>query len=288
MRWHRSRCPPPGARHPLPAADGEVVLRVLATTATYTDLLVLRGNYMPRFPPPVTPGYDGCAVVHAVGQGVSGLKVGDAVITMPQHGCFSTHVVLPEKLCVPVELPAGVSPEEAACVALTGITAYQQLHRHAKKQIEKPDASVLVHSAAGGTGAMLVEVAKAAGVKTIFGTCGAHNLDTVRAHGATAFDYNTDWDAQLREASGGAGVDVVHDALVLGGNLEKGLRLLKPGGVYIAYGFTNMGKPGMFDFMSAATALTRISLQHFVFSWFDKKARRLEPVTSASGLPPSA
>ena len=47
---------------PTEPRHGEVLLRISASTATYTDLLVLRGSYMPRFPVPVTPGYGGSGV----------------------------------------------------------------------------------------------------------------------------------------------------------------------------------------------------------------------------------
>lgn len=247
---------------------------MLATTATYTDLLVLRGCYVPKFPLPVTPGYDCCAVVHAVGAGVELVKVGDACLCMPQHGAFATFLTLPERLCIPVDLPPSVSPEAAACVALTGVTAYQQLHRHARRQLQDPAAArVLVHSASGGTGAMLCELLKAHGVKRIFGTCSGANLERVRAQGVTAVDYRTDWVQAVRDATDGHGVDLVLDAVVMDGHLDKGLSLLARGGLYIAYGFTNKTRPGAFDVVAAAAVFVRLAIQRFVLRWFDGKAR---------------
>ena len=151
---------------------------------------------------PVTPGYDGAGVVDALGEGVTGLAVGDACLFMPQRGCFATHMLLPSRQVVTVDAAqlAKATPERSACVALTGVTAYQMLHRAAGKRLEHPDAAVLVHGATGGTGAMLVELAKLAGVKHIYGTCSARNMDAVRAAGATAIDYATDWAAEVPAA----------------------------------------------------------------------------------------
>ena len=139
----------------------EVVVKVLATTATYTDLLILAGNYRPNFPLPVTPGYDLVGSVKAVGNGVTGLKVGDIVVSMPQHGGMATEVVLPDHLCLKID--SCFDPEKVVSMVLTGVTAHQMLHRVAGKRINS-NASILVHGAAGGTGAMIVQLAKLAGL----------------------------------------------------------------------------------------------------------------------------
>jgi NADPH2:quinone reductase len=139
----------------------EVSVKVLATTATYTDLLILAGNYRPKFPLPLTPGYDLVGVVNVVGSAVTALKTGDIVISMPQHGCMSTDVLLPESLCVKIE--SCFNAEKVVSMVLTGVTAHQMLHRVAGKRISS-SSSILVHGAAGGTGAMIVQLAKLAGV----------------------------------------------------------------------------------------------------------------------------
>ena len=219
----------------------------------------------PQFPVPVTPGYDGAGVVDAVGDGVTGLAVGDACLFMPQHGCFATHLVLPTRLVVKVDAAqlAKATPEKAACVSLTGVTAYQMLHRVAgKARLEHPGAAVLVHGAAGGTGAMLVSLAKLAGVQNVYGTCSARNMDAVRAAGATAIDYATDWQAEVLRLTSGRGVDAVHDAIVAGGYLSKGLACTAKGGIYIAYGFTDSKNPGMFNFGVIIPAMIRNSVKN--------------------------
>jgi NADPH:quinone reductase-like Zn-dependent oxidoreductase len=255
----------------------EVLVRVQATTATYTDLLVLRGNYRPQFPPPVCPGYDCVGTVAAVGAGVTSLQEGDTVAAMPQHGCCATCVVLPAALCIKLDAAAAPPPDKAVAVVLTGVTAHQMLHRAAGDRLKQPGAAVLIHGAAGGTGAMLVQLAKLAGVAPdrIFGTCSDRNLPAVAALGVTALSYSAageqSWERRVMAATNGQGVDVVCDAVVLNGYLGKGLACLKRGGKFIAYGFTNSEAPGAFNIAPLLGAMARMTWQQKVVSWFDGK-----------------
>lgn len=247
---------------------GAVLVRVLATTATYTDLLILRNSYRPAVTLPATPGYDMVGEVVAVGAGVVRLAAGDRVAAMPQGRCMATHVLLPERLCVKVR--ADVAPTAAAAVVLTGITAHQLLHRATGGRASAPGAKLLVHACAGGTGAMLVALAKAAGVPAgnIFGTCGARHLPAAAAAGITAFDYRVGgWDEALLRACP-AGVDVVFDSVLLGGYLRRDLRVLRRGGKLLAYGLTNTAAPGQFHLPSAVAAFLRLAWQQRVVSWF--------------------
>ena len=258
----------------------DVLVRVCATTATYTDLLVLSGSYVPKFPAPVTPGYELVGTVLSTGRDVTAVAVGDRVAAMPQNGCLAEARVVPEKFCVKLSTDAKLTPPPGVCATLVltgvhpsdsqgqrsprgarqltgspaapaaGVTAYQMLHRVAgSDRLRQPGASILVHGAAGGTGAMLVELAKLAGVTRIFGTCSARNMDAVRAAGATPIDYNADggaWDSTVLSATGGAGVCAVFDAVGLNGYLIRGLRSLSKGGAYVLYGFTSNDSPGKF------------------------------------------
>lgn len=290
---------------PLPVpAKLEVLVRIQATTATYTDQLVIHGNYQPAIPLPATPGYDCVGVVAAVGPGVTSVKVGDRVAAMPYNGCMATHRILKEQQVVPIR--DDVSPEQAVSVVLTGVTAYQMLHRVGGGRL-KPDSLILVHGCVGGTGAMIVEVAKAAGVPAgnIYGTCSAKNLPAAAAMGITAFDYSTGvWDVRLRAAlaersqtegqwqgvgpgqgqaaasgqaasqrtgQGKLGLDLVFDAVFLGGYMAKGLSCLRKGGKYIAYGATNSASAGTMPLPTLILTFIRLNLQQKLWSWFDGK-----------------
>jgi NADPH:quinone reductase-like Zn-dependent oxidoreductase len=254
---------------PSQLAPDAVSIKVLATTATYTDQLIIRGNYRPCPPLPATPGYDLVGVVTGIGAAVTNVSVGDRVAAMPQAGCCATHVVLPAHLVIKVR--ADVSPADAVAVVLTGVTAYQMLHRHATVT---PQSRLLIHACGGGTGAMLVELAKAAGVKVehIFGTCSSKSRAVGSSLGIKTFDYKSeDWCAGVLAATGGAGVDAVFDSVVLGGYLRKGLACLRKGGAYVGYGVTNADAPGSLPLLSVISALTSLSFQNSFWRCFDGK-----------------
>jgi len=264
---------------------GELLLRVLATDATYTDLLVVAGNYpnpaVKRLP--VCPGYDCAAEVAAVGEGVAAgaFSVGDVVISMPLCGCCAEFVRVDARHAVRVAAAAGAAfvrarPEVAASLALTGATAYQMLHRVVgPKRLAQPDAALLVHAASGGTGAMLVQLAKLAGVspQRIVGTCSKANLESVRALGVHAVAYDDSegggWAAKARAAVGGAGFSAVCDSVCTSDYFSKGISLLRSGGVYVAIGFTDKANPGVISTWTALPTvlmlLFRSAILHSIF-----------------------
>ena len=244
----------------------EVLIRILATSATYTDQLIIRGNYPPPQPPaPCTPGYDCVGVVEAVGSEVTSVKPDDRVASMPKHGCMATHLVIPAHLAVKIR--DDVDPSKAVSVVLTGTTAYQMLHRSSRGKL-KPDAKILVHGCAGGTGAMIVELAKLAGIPpdNIYGTCGEKNFNVAKEQGIRFFSYKTDWASEILAASGG--VDLVFDHVFLNSYFDKGLKCLKSSGRYIAYGLTNTDKPGTVHIPSVIVHQIRLALQEYIWAPF--------------------
>ena len=145
-------------------------------------------------------------------------------------------------VCVPAEqvlgIPDAMSFEDAAAVPVIYLTAYHMLFRVAGV---RPGERVLVHMAAGGVGTAVLQLCRTVDDLEVFGTASAAKHEVLRAEGcAHPIDYHvTDYAAEVRRLTGGEGVDIVLDPL--GGNdWRKGLKLLRPGGRLVAYGFANL------------------------------------------------
>jgi len=128
---------------------GEVRVRVLATSACFTDTMIRKGVYGDlKKKPPFPPGYDLVGVVDKLGAGVTRLKVGQTVADLTVSGAYSEYICRPESSLVPV--PAGLDPAEAVSLVLSYVTAYQMLHRRngASARVQRGQ-SILVHGAGG-------------------------------------------------------------------------------------------------------------------------------------------
>jgi synaptic vesicle membrane protein VAT-1 len=131
-----------------------------------------------------------------------------------------------------------MSFEEAAAIPVNYLTAYHLLFRAASV---RPGERVLVHMAAGGVGLAVLQLCRTVEGLVVFGTASAAKHEVLRAEGCTyPIDYRaTDYAAEVRALTGGEGVDVVLDPL--GGNdWRKGLKLLRPCGRLVAFGFANL------------------------------------------------
>ncbi|MBT3712217.1 MAG: alcohol dehydrogenase catalytic domain-containing protein, partial [Anaerolineae bacterium] len=132
------------ANLPEPGA-GEVRIKILAASATFTDTMVRKGIYFGfKETPPLSPGYDMVGIVDKVGSGVSGLTPGLLVADLIVYGAYTEYMLRPADSLVPV--PAELDPAEAVSMVLSYVSAYQMLHRVAKV---KRGQSILVHGAGG-------------------------------------------------------------------------------------------------------------------------------------------
>ena len=219
-------------------AEGEVRVRVLVTSAAFTDVMIRKGKYPDvKDTPPFALGYDMVGVVDATGPGAARFRAGDRVADLTTIGAYAEYVCLPEDRLTPV--PEGVSDVDALGVILSAVTPYQMLHRVAKARAGQ---SLLIHGAGGAVGTAMLQLARDAGL-TAYGTDITAKHDLIRALGATPIAADASEDA-LRDAVG-EGVDYAFDPLG-GESLSRSLHALKPGGMLIAYGFQNevMGKGG--------------------------------------------
>jgi NADPH:quinone reductase-like Zn-dependent oxidoreductase len=169
-------------------------------------------------------------VVERLGPGVSGLAVGDEVFGVGR-GTFAKFAVAPAKKLV--RRPEGLSPEHAAAVAISGLTALQAVRDVGEVQ---PGQSVLVIGASGGVGTYAVQIAKAAGAD-VTGVCSTAKVDLVRSIGAAdVVDYTRDDVVEL-----GKRYDVVID--IAGNRTLRALRrILTPKGTLVIVGGEEGGR----------------------------------------------
>src|SRR5262249_35290000 len=147
---------------PLPTAGrGEVRVRVLASSVEYTDVVIRRHLYpwvLRR--PPFVMGYDIVGEIDQLGDGVSGLNLGDRMADITILGSNATYRTLQADHLTRV--PASIDAAEAAALILSWTTAYQLLHRAAQVQRGK---RVLVQGAAGAVGQALLVLGRMAGLE---------------------------------------------------------------------------------------------------------------------------
>ncbi|HET9691263.1 MAG TPA: zinc-binding dehydrogenase [Acidimicrobiales bacterium] len=211
---------------------GQVLVDVDAAGVTYVDALLVGGRYQFPVPTPFVPGGEVAGRVVAVGDGVSGHRIGDAVVASTTVGGFAERCVLAAGQARP--LPAGLQP----AVAATALQAYSTaVYALAHRDPVAAGEQVLVLGAGGGVGLAMIDVAVARGARVIAAASSAEKRAAALAMGAAvAVDtLADDLKTTVRELSGG-GVDVVVDPV--GGDLaEPALRTLGFGGRYLVVGF---------------------------------------------------
>ena len=209
--------------------EGEVRVRVLVTSATFTDVMIRKGMYPDvKDRPPFTPGYDMVGLVDAAGPGATRFRPGDRVADLTTIGACAQYMLLPEDRLTPV--PEGVSDVDALGMILSAVTPYQMLTRVAKM---KAGQSLLIHGAGGAVGTAMLQLARDAGI-VAFGSDVASKHELIRSLGATPLDADAP-EAKMR-AVVGDGVDAAFDPLG-GESLSRSLHALKPGGMLVAFGF---------------------------------------------------
>ena len=219
---------------PVPKA-GEVLVNVKAAGINFPDALIIQNKYQFKPALPFTPGGELAGVVAAVGDGVTRVRVGDAVIGFTGWGAFAEQAVLPAEGLVP--MPEGMPFEIAGSFLMTYGTSWHALKDRAQLQAGE---TVLVLGAAGGIGIAAIEIAKALGARVIAAASSAEKLKICRAKGADeTIDYvREDLRERLKALTGGRGVDVVCDPV--GGKFtEPALRSLAWRGRLLVIGFAD-------------------------------------------------
>lgn len=217
---------------------GAARVRVLAASASFTDMLIRTGQYPGvRQKPPFTIGYDVVGRVDKLGPGVGGLAEGQMVANLTIIGGYTQYGVWPAGDLVPV--PDGLDPAEAAAAVLTYTTAYQMLHRVARVP---RGGRVLIHGASGGVGIALQQLGARHDLHMI-GTASAAKHESIAHLGAQLIDYRREDVAACVRELAPDGVDAAFDA-VGGASFRRSFSVLKRGGTLVAYGFTRQATGG--------------------------------------------
>ncbi|MFH0179170.1 NADP-dependent oxidoreductase [Streptomyces cacaoi] len=222
LRYEDVEQPNPGA--------GQVRVRVAATSFNPVDANIRAGFMQGPIPVtlPHTPGIDVSGTVDALGEGVTGIQVGDQVIgflPMAGPGAAAEYVLAPAEALTPA--PKSVALSDAAALPLVGLTAWQALFEHAKLTAGQ---RVLINGAGGAVGGYAVQLARQAGAFVI-ATAGPRSSRRVTAAGADEVIDHTTADVV---AAVSRPVDVVLNlAPVEPAQLDALLGLIRPGGVLV-------------------------------------------------------
>ena len=219
---------------------GEVVLCVAVCGMGYVDALVALGRYQVKPPLPYTPGQEVGAVVSSLGEGVSGLEVGDRVMATVSGG-LSEYVRVPEASVV--KIPSQMNFAQAAGFRVNYLTAQHGLKDRAQL---KPGERLLVMGAAGGVGAAAVQLGRLLGAEVIACASTESKRDFARSLGATSvIDTAAEgWRDRLKALCGGKGPDVIFDP-VCGPLFEPAFRSLGWGGRHLVVGFVGGPIPAL-------------------------------------------
>ncbi len=250
---------------PEPRED-EALVEVAAAGVNYLDIYYRSGFHWGGHHGrqlPYIPGAEGAGTVRAVGSGVSEVRIGDRVAygISNGYGSYAELAAVPEGHLVRV--PETVDLRTAAAAMLQGMTAHYLIR---DTYPVGPGDAVLVHAAAGGTGLLLVQMAKMRGARVLGTVSTPEKARIAQDAGADAvIDYTTqDFSAVTRRLTGGRGVNVVYDS-VGKSTFEKSLDALAPRGCMVVFGQSSGAVPP-FDTAvlnaKGSLSLSRPSLTH--------------------------
>ncbi len=214
---------------PTPAA-GEALVKIAYSGVNFIDTYHRSGLY--KLPLPAIIGSEGAGTVESVGEGVTAFKAGDRVAYAMARGSYAEYHAVPAHQLVKV--PDSVELDIAAAAMLQGMTAHYLTHSTFPL---KAGHTLLLHAAAGGTGRLIVQMAKMVGARVI-ATVGSEEKAklTLGDGSSAAILYNSqDWVAEVKKLTDGKGVDVIYDS-VGQSTFAKGFDCLKPRGRMVTFG----------------------------------------------------
>jgi len=244
---------------PLPA-EGEALVRLRAVGVNFIDIYHRSGQYSLSFPAII--GQEGAGVVDSVGSGATEVTPGDRVAFANVPGCYAEFATVPAWRCV--KIPASLTFEQAAAAMLQGMTAHYL--SHTTYPIRQGD-TVLVHAAAGGVGALLVQMAKRRGAKVLGTVSSEEKAQVAREAGAdVVINYiRTDFVPEVKRLTDGQGLPVVYDS-VGRDTFDRSLDCLALRGMLVLFGQASGRVPPLDPQVLNAKGsvfLTRPSLHHY-------------------------
>ena len=218
--------------------ENECLIKVAFTSVNYADIKTRIGN-KGKESFPLILGLDTAGTIVETAAN-SPFSIGDRVIAFPKHGSYAQYVIANETLVF--KIPDSLSFEQAASMPTVSILSYMLLHEIG--QIKKTDV-IVIHSAAGGVGSMLVQFAKLAGVQKIIGTVGnLEKANYVKKIGADVVCTYETFTEEVLKQTNNEGANVIFDS-VAGDITSMSLDCLALYGTLVQFG-NSSGKAGTF------------------------------------------
>ena len=264
---------------PMPSlGPGDALVRIEASGVNFIDTYFREGRYPARLP--YTLGQEAAGVVTALGPGVTGVKAGDRVAWCGIPGTYAEFAVAPASRLV--QIPEAVTATQAAAAILQGMTAHYL--SHSAYAIQDGD-EVLIHAGAGGTGLLLIQMAKARGARVFTTVSTEAKAGLVREAGADEVILYTheDFAAKIKKLNS-KGLHAVYDS-VGKTTFDKSLEVLRPRGTMVLFGGSSGAVPP-FDLIKLSLLgslyITRPTLKDYIATRADLEARARDVFNSVA------
>jgi NADPH2:quinone reductase len=249
---------------------GEALIRIEASGVNFIDTYFREGRYPAQLP--LTLGQEAAGTVVAVAPDVTTFGPGDQVAWCGVPGTYAQLAIAPASRLVSV--PQGVTSQQAAAAILQGMTAHYL--SHSAYPIQRDD-EVLIHAGAGGTGLLLIQMAKALGARVFTTVSTEEKAALAHAAGADEIIFYTreGFAAKVKQLTSGRGLPVVYDS-VGKTTFEQSLECLRRRGLLVLFGGASGAVPP-FDLIRLSTMgslyVTRPTLKDYVATRAELESR---------------
>jgi NADPH2:quinone reductase len=241
--------------------EGQALIRIEASGVNFIDTYFREGRYPAQLP--LTLGQEAAGVVEAVGPGVTAVATGDRVAWCGIPGTYAEKALAAVDRLVPI--PEGMTTREAAAAILQGMTAHYLVY---SAFVAQPGDTILIHAGAGGTGLLLIQMAKRLNLRVLTTVSTEEKAALARAAGADEVILYTSEDVveRVKALTGGKMLPVVYDS-VGKSTFEQSLQCLRRRGTLVLFGGASGAVPP-FDLIRLSTMgslyITRPTLNAYV------------------------